>query len=118
MTDWAAARFRWKHYRIVDGAGLSPNNRLSARQLLEVVQAFAPYRELLPRPGAGVQAKTGTLTGVSCLAGFVQREGRWDAFSLMINDPVPFGFRIEVAEALARLPAAPATLSFNRTTHP
>jgi len=98
---WVDRRFGWRGHRVEDGAGLSPGNRLSARQVLEAVKAFAPYRDLLPRQNGRVQAKTGTLTGVSCYAGFVQRDGGWAPFSLLINEAVPYGLRLEVADALA-----------------
>lgn len=100
-TAWVQQRFGWHDFRIEDGAGLSRENRLSAHQLLDAVKAFAAYRDLLPEHGAQVVAKTGTLTGVSCYAGFVQRHGRWEPFSLMINQPVPPDFRQRVADALA-----------------
>lgn len=101
---WAHKTFGWRDYRIEDGAGLSHGNRLSARQLLDAVKAFGAYRHLLPEHGGRVLAKTGTLTGVSCYAGFVQRHGRWEPFSLMINQPVAHGFRLQVADALAETP--------------
>ncbi|MCB2262819.1 MAG: D-alanyl-D-alanine carboxypeptidase [Candidatus Thiosymbion ectosymbiont of Robbea hypermnestra] len=104
FTRWVNRTFDWRGHRIADGAGLSRSNRLSARQLLEVVRAFAPYRELLPKKDARVRAKTGTLRGVSTYAGFVRRGGRWEPFSLLINQPVPSELRLRVARALAETP--------------
>ena len=101
---WVEKTFGWRGYRIEDGAGLSRGNRLSARQLLEAVKSFAPYRDLLPQHDGRILAKTGTLSGVSCYAGFVQRNGRWEPFSLLINQPVAHNFRLAVADALARAP--------------
>jgi D-alanyl-D-alanine carboxypeptidase/D-alanyl-D-alanine-endopeptidase (penicillin-binding protein 4) len=101
---WVKRRFGWHGYRVEDGAGLSRGNRLTARQLLALVKAFTPYRDLLPEHDGGVLAKTGTLSGVSCYAGFFQREGRWEPFSLMINQPVAYNFRLEVATDLAAFP--------------
>ncbi len=101
---WADKTFGWRGHRIEDGAGLSRGNRLSARQLLDAVRAFAPYRDLLPRQNGSVLAKTGTLKGVSCYAGFVRRGGRWEPFSLLINQPVDYNLRLRVADALASSP--------------
>jgi len=102
FAAWVERRFAWRGHRILDGAGLSRGNRLSARQLLDAVKAFAPYRDLLPDRSELVRAKTGTLQGVSTYAGFVRRGGRWEPFSLLINEPVAASLRLQVAEALAR----------------
>lgn len=104
MAAWVDRTFGWRGYRIEEGAGLSRGNRISARQLVQVVRAFDPYRDLLPQEGEGVFAKTGTLTGVSTLAGYVRRSGRWVPFALMINQPVDYGLRLQVAAALTREP--------------
>jgi D-alanyl-D-alanine carboxypeptidase/D-alanyl-D-alanine-endopeptidase (penicillin-binding protein 4) len=104
FTDWVNKSFGWRNYQIKDGAGLSRSNRLSARQLVEAANAFEPYMELLPKQNARVRAKTGTLRGVSCYAGFVKRDGGWEPFSLLINQEVPYNFRLEVADGLATAP--------------
>lgn len=104
MTDFARRRFGWRDFAIEDGAGLSRGNRLSARQLVEVMEAFAPYRDLMPVQdgNSAVRAKTGTLRGVSCYAGYVRRGGTWEPFALMINEPVDYNLRLRVASALVR----------------
>jgi len=104
FARWVDRTFGWRGYRIQDGAGLSRGNRLSARQLLEAVNAFAPYMTLLPKQNAQIRAKTGTLRGVSCYAGFVKRSERWESFSLLINQPVPYNLRLQVANSLANAP--------------
>jgi len=104
FTRWVDRTFGWNHYHIEDGSGLSRGNRLNARQLLEAVKAFASYRELLPQENPRVRAKTGTLSGVSCYAGFVRRAGRWEPFSLLINQSVPYDLRLRVTDALAKTP--------------
>ncbi len=104
MTDFARRRFGWRDFAIEDGAGLSRGNRLSARQLVAVMEAFAPYRDLMPAQdgNSAVRAKTGTLRGVSCYAGYVRRGGTWEPFALLINEPVDYNLRLRVASALVR----------------
>ena len=102
VRGWAEKTFGWTDFRIDEGAGLSRDNRLSARQLVTVVKAFAPYRDLLPAEGSDIRAKTGTLSGVSCYAGFVRRDGDWVPFGLMINQPASWDLRLRVARDLAR----------------
>ncbi|MEA3641000.1 MAG: D-alanyl-D-alanine carboxypeptidase [Lamprobacter sp.] len=106
MERWARQTFAWRDFRIEDGAGLSRGNRLSGRQMLDVLERLRPYLELLPVQDndPGVRAKTGTLRGVSTYAGFIRRGRDWLPFSLMINQPVAYGFRLEVASALVRSP--------------
>jgi D-alanyl-D-alanine carboxypeptidase/D-alanyl-D-alanine-endopeptidase (penicillin-binding protein 4) len=104
MTDFARKRFDWKDFRVEDGAGLSRGNRLSARQLVDVMEAFSPYRDLMPVQdgNSSVRAKTGTLRGVSCYAGYVRRGGGWEPFALLINQPVDYNLRLRVASGLVR----------------
>jgi D-alanyl-D-alanine carboxypeptidase/D-alanyl-D-alanine-endopeptidase (penicillin-binding protein 4) len=94
--------------RIVDGSGLSRDNRLSAASLARLVAAADRDRtwgraliSSLPRGGEGtlrrrftgsarkrVRAKTGYINGVSTLAGrVISRRGAHYAFALMMNDP-------------------------------
>lgn len=91
--------------RIVDGSGLSRDDLVSPALLLKTVQQY--YRDGGPRdclPVAGVdgtlkyrmpslkgrvQAKTGTLGGVSTLAGWLTlKDGRNISFAWMCNDYV------------------------------
>jgi len=71
---------------------------------LEVVKAFAPHRELLPQENPRVRAKTGTLSGMSCYARFVRCAGRWEPFSRLIDQSVPYDLRLRVTDALAKTP--------------
>lgn len=101
--------------QVVDGSGLSRDNRVSARALIEVlrVQAvgenFGPYLASLSKPGqpgslgrrqrfegqdkltADLYAKTGTINHVSTLSGYLvypqadEASARVLAFSILIN---------------------------------
>ncbi|BCX89710.1 serine-type D-Ala-D-Ala carboxypeptidase/endopeptidase [Methylomarinovum tepidoasis] len=97
-ADFIGARFHWRNWRVLEGAGLSRRNRLSARQLVEVLQRLRPYARLLPQRIPGIRAKTGTLKGVSSYAGYI--DGGDKTFALIINQTVPYDLRLRVAEAL------------------
>lgn len=91
---------------IRDGSGLSRGNRLSAGALVAVLRAAgrgptaAVFRESLAAPGeagtlgrrlrdlppgAALRAKTGTLTGVAALAGYLEVGGRRIVFAAIGN---------------------------------
>ena len=65
---------------------------------LPIGATWAGYRSrwimaLLPAYKDRVRAKTGTLKRVGGYAGFVERRGGWQPFSLLINQFVPRGPR-------------------------
>ena len=92
--------FQWQDYVLQEGAGLSRANRLSAAQLIDVLQAYMPYRDLMPRQSEGILAKSGTLQGVSCYAGYLMRQDEWLPFAMLINQAVRYRFREQVAGEL------------------
>lgn len=92
--------------KFIEGAGLSRDNRISAQELMKVVKWFAPYKDLLPEVKSGIWAKSGTLNGVTTLAGFIEKESEYLPFVLMVNQPAGYGFRnqllVEIRNALQR----------------
>lgn len=92
--------FDWTNYIILEGAGLSRKNLLSAKQLIDVLQKFESYRYLLPTQTPEISAKSGTLKNVSTYAGYLHRNDHWSPFAIMINQAVSFQFREEVAKEL------------------
>lgn len=95
--------FDWQGAVIEDGAGLSRNNRLSPEQLIEVLEKFRPWKHLLPEVEERVYAKSGSLIGVSALAGYIEHRKSWLPFVLMINQQVPYyHYRNDVAGVLSR----------------
>jgi serine-type D-Ala-D-Ala carboxypeptidase/endopeptidase (penicillin-binding protein 4) len=54
-----------------EGSGISRDNRFTARGLAKVLALFAPYADLLRGRDGGMN-KTGTLEGVSTLAGYAK----------------------------------------------
>jgi serine-type D-Ala-D-Ala carboxypeptidase/endopeptidase (penicillin-binding protein 4) len=76
-----------RHIMISEGSGISRNNRVSATDMVKVLEAFAPHHALLRSEGRQYY-KTGTLLGISTRAGYVEdREGRLHRFVVMINTP-------------------------------
>ncbi len=102
MQDKLARHFHWSNFTMKDGAGLSRGNRLSPRQLVDLLQSFKRWKYLLPQIEQGVYAKSGTLNKVSTLAGYVEKNGQIKPFALMMNQGVPYKFRNRIARELAR----------------
>ncbi|MEM6384151.1 MAG: D-alanyl-D-alanine carboxypeptidase [Pseudomonadota bacterium] len=57
---------------MVEGSGLSRQNRITAQGLAGLLVSFAPYAGLMETSGGGSRYKTGTLDDVSTLAGYAQ----------------------------------------------
>jgi D-alanyl-D-alanine carboxypeptidase/D-alanyl-D-alanine-endopeptidase (penicillin-binding protein 4) len=81
----------------VEGAGLSRQNRVTARAILQLLTRFRPYTDLLKKE-RGAALKTGTLTGVYNYAGYLP-DGK--AFVIILNQQV--NTRAAVLERLKRL---------------
>ncbi len=64
-----------------EGAGLSRNNRVTARAMLAVLKKFRPHRELLRRR-SHVLVKSGTMKGIFNYAGYLP-DG--NAFVILLN---------------------------------
>lgn len=90
----------------MDGSGLSPQNKLSARMLTDLLATMAArpdadvfkasmsvagidgsIKDRMPECKELVYAKTGYIGGVSSLSGYVKtRRGKWLAFSFVYNN--------------------------------
>ncbi len=60
-----------KDVHVVEGSGLSRDNRICAADMQRVLQEFRPYRHLLRREG-NVLYKTGTLKGIRTRVGYIE----------------------------------------------
>ncbi len=102
MQSTLTKHFHWHNFTLKDGAGLSRSNRLSPRQLVQLLDSFKRWKHLLPEIEPGVYAKSGTLNKVSTLAGFIEKNGQLKTFALMMNQGVPYKLRNRIARELAR----------------
>ncbi|MEM9331095.1 MAG: D-alanyl-D-alanine carboxypeptidase [Pseudomonadota bacterium] len=57
---------------LVEGSGISRDNRVTASGLVKLLEQFAPHATLMKRTKRGSRYKTGTLDDVSTLAGFAR----------------------------------------------
>ena len=125
------AGFSPADYRIVDGSGVSHYNLISAELILGVLkylyyespELFKLFYDSLPIAGSdgtldnrmintpaqnNLRAKTGTISGVSCLSGYIKaRNGHDIAFSIMVQNYVTRAkvariFIDEICDLLAR----------------
>ena len=72
---------------IVEGSGIARENRISAADLVKLLEDFAANRELLAHENR-VWFKTGTLSGVQSRAGYIQSAGGgFYRFAILINTP-------------------------------
>ncbi|RLA40564.1 MAG: peptidase S13 [Gammaproteobacteria bacterium] len=94
--------FGWRDYFLEDGAGLSRNNRLSPAQLVDVLDRFRSWKHLLPEIEPGIYAKSGSLIGVSALAGYINKHDEWRPFAVIINQQTPYQFRNKLAVELSK----------------
>ena len=111
MEETLAHHFHWKNFTLQDGAGLSRDNRLSPTLLIDLLNAFTPWKQLLPEIEPGVFAKSGTLDQVSTLAGYIVDNDSWEPFALMMNQAVPDKLRNRIALELISLKNKQADLN-------
>jgi D-alanyl-D-alanine carboxypeptidase/D-alanyl-D-alanine-endopeptidase (penicillin-binding protein 4) len=72
---------------IIEGSGISRQNRFSANSLYKILEKFEPYHELMHKSDKKFY-KTGTLDGISTRAGYIRKEkGRLYRFVVLINTP-------------------------------
>ena len=104
LKQQLSTEFGWKSFYLEDGAGLSRANRLSPAQLVDVLGRFSTWKHLLPEIEPGIYAKSGSLIGVSALAGYINKQHEWRPFAVIINQKTPYHFRNKLAVELRELP--------------
>ena len=106
MEQRLSREFNWQGHTLVDGAGLSRSNKLSATQIDQLLSALAPHKTLLKsiknKTDAVVYAKTGTLNNVRSYAGYIDLDGAQTRFVFNFNRKVPYRYRDQILERLLR----------------
>ena len=70
ISEYARDELHLTGLNIVEGSGISRQNRISAQDMILVLRGFRPYRQLLKRAGK-ILFKTGTLKGINTRAGYM-----------------------------------------------
>ncbi|MBX2847742.1 MAG: D-alanyl-D-alanine carboxypeptidase [Acidiferrobacterales bacterium] len=95
--------FGWNDFVLQEGAGLSRVNRMSARQIHDLLISLAPHRGLFKQyqaEGALVFAKTGTLNGVRSFAGYLEIDGKNYRFVFNFNRKTSYRYRERLMQDL------------------
>jgi D-alanyl-D-alanine carboxypeptidase/D-alanyl-D-alanine-endopeptidase (penicillin-binding protein 4) len=104
LKEQLSTGFGWKLFFLEDGAGLSRTNRLSPAQLVDVLERFRTWKHLLPEIEPHIYAKSGSLIGISALAGYIKKKDEWRPFAVIINQKTPYRFRNKLAVELSEQP--------------
>ncbi|MBD3316032.1 MAG: hypothetical protein GF344_09610 [Chitinivibrionales bacterium] len=71
---------------LVEGSGISRENRINATTMIKVLEKFNERAELLPAKGTAL-VKSGTLNGVYNYAGYIKTSKGLRPFVIMLNQP-------------------------------
>lgn len=70
--------------QMVEGSGLSRQNRITAAALIHVLNRFTPFAGLLNLHD-GIPLKTGTMSDIFCYAGYFQEGSKMIPFAVLLN---------------------------------
>ncbi len=91
-TFWASHGIEASAIQLVDGSGLSPQNRVTARALVDALRYartcawFNAFYDALPEIN-GMKMKSGSIGGVRSYAGYqASRDGKQYVFALLVNN--------------------------------
>lgn len=101
LRDFLSEKVGWKDFEVMEGSGLSRSNSVTPKDMVALLNVFSPHLDLLPREIDVLRAKTGTLTGVNSLAGFLPtKNGGVARFAILVNSPVPFDYKFKLGKML------------------
>ena len=87
MGDYISRRIQKKGITVVEGSGISRQNRITAQNMMKILNRFEPYHELMRKEGA-ISSKTGTLKDIRARVGYMTKDNnRRYKFVIMINTP-------------------------------
>ena len=87
VSEFARDELRLEDLKIVEGSGISRENRISALDMLKILRRFESYKYLLNRKENFI-FKTGTLNGVRTRAGYIEGQGKGPRyFVIFLNRP-------------------------------
>ena len=85
VTDFSRNHLGLDHINMVEGSGISRQNRMSALDMLIILKGFKPYMHLLKRKD-NVFYKTGSLKGIRTRVGYIKDDlGRFYYFVIFFN---------------------------------
>lgn len=86
MTDFLKLKLGSSDFNVEEGSGISRQDKISPKLMVKILKAFEPYKKLMPEKMDGILAKTGTLNGVSALAGYFNSAQYKDVhFAILLN---------------------------------
>jgi D-alanyl-D-alanine carboxypeptidase/D-alanyl-D-alanine-endopeptidase (penicillin-binding protein 4) len=71
ITRFSKSQLGLEGIQVVEGSGISRQNRISAMEMLTILKRFKPYRHLLKQKD-NVLYKTGSLKGIRTKVGYVE----------------------------------------------
>ncbi len=102
INDFLKMRLNWNS-EVFEGSGLSRKTKVSAIEMNELLDYFFPYKNLLPEVANRIYAKTGTLSSVSSLTGYMEKkDNKLYRFVILINSSVPRDRRLSIAKKIYR----------------
>ena len=82
---YASDVLKLKNFYLIEGSGISRANRITARDLSRVLDAFTPHHSLMRHKGRQYY-KSGTLHGISTRAGYIENpDGSLNRFVVLMN---------------------------------